>query len=97
MTTIIIAILLLLDLLFYATFLDVILSWLTLLWLNLRPKLLASIMDPFYTKIKKTIPTTFWPFEFTPLILMFILMIIQWLIASYDYDTFSYYRTLIDF
>jgi uncharacterized protein YggT (Ycf19 family) len=97
MTFILITILLLGDILFYTTLLDVVLSWFTLAWVNLRPAFLANIMNPIYSKIKKFIPTVFWPFEFTPLIFMLILTIIDWIIVAYNPEIIVYYKSLFNF
>lgn len=78
--TIFIAIIIFTELLFYIVFIDVILSWVTLVWLNIRPKFIAQIIDPIYSFIKSFLPTTFWPFDFTPIILIMILYFIKWLI-----------------
>ncbi|MDR0772126.1 MAG: YggT family protein [Candidatus Peribacteria bacterium] len=59
MTFIIVTILLLTDILFYATFIDVILSWFGVLGMNLRPAFLANILEPIYKRIKSIIPTNF--------------------------------------
>ncbi|MGB2110775.1 MAG: hypothetical protein ACPHY8_02405 [Patescibacteria group bacterium] len=42
------AIYILLEIMQYIIFADVILSWLTLFGLNIRPKFLADIIDPIY-------------------------------------------------
>ena len=76
MNTILVAILLLTDMIKYIIFIDIILSWLAVFWLRVRPKIVAEIIDPLYSKIKKIIPSTFWPIDFTPIIVLFVLMII---------------------
>lgn len=97
MTTILIAILLLADILKYIIIIDIILSWLTLFWVNFRPKFIAQIIDPIYKKIKNFIPTTFWPLEFAPIILFIILSFIQALIYSYAPNLVWYYKDLLTF
>lgn len=97
MNTILVAILLLTDLITYIVFLDVILSWLTLFWLKFRPKFLGDILDPIYTKIKDTIPTTIWPLDLTPIIIIFLMMFIKWIIFSFDPWVWVYYNDLISF
>lgn len=74
------AILIFLELLFYIIFIDVILSWLILVWLRFRPKFIADIIDPIYNFIKKIIPTTFWPMDFTPIIAIIIIMFLRWIL-----------------
>lgn len=60
-----------LDILSLLVFVDVILSWLMIFWLNLRPQFLASIIDPMYNYVKSIISTTIWPMDFTPIIVIF--------------------------
>ncbi len=67
----------------YIIILDVILSWLLILWIRFRPKILADIIDPFYGFIRKTLPATFWPFDFTPIILILVLDFIRWLLLYF--------------
>jgi len=74
---ILIAVIIFLEILSYLVIIDVVLSWLPLLWIKFRPKFIADIMDPLYTGIKKIIPTTFWPFDFTPLLILFLLFFIE--------------------
>lgn len=73
-----------LQIIFYIVFIDVILSWLTLFWLNLRPRFIADIIDPIYSKIKKILPTSFWPIDFTPIIIIFIIIFFKWIIYSIE-------------
>lgn len=77
---ILIAIIIFTKLLFYVIFFDVILSWLSVFWINFRPKFIADIIDPIYSFVKKFIPTTFWPLDLTPIIIIMILYFIKWLI-----------------
>lgn len=78
--TVLIAVIIFTELLFYVIFIDVILSWLSVFWLNLRPKFIADIIDPIYSFVKKYIPTSFWPLDFTPIIIILILYFIKGLI-----------------
>jgi len=55
-------------------FIDIILSWLPLIWINFRPKFISDIMEPLYKKIKDIIPTTIWPIEFAPIIVYIIII-----------------------
>lgn len=82
--TIFLAILIFFELLLYVIFIDVILSWLILFWLKFRPKFISDIIDPIYNFIKKIIPTTFWPLDLTPIIVIIILMFLRWLIITYN-------------
>ncbi len=74
---IILAILVFLRILLYLIILDVILSWVSLLWINFRPKILKDIIDPIYWYIKKIIPTTIWPFDFTPIVVFIFISFIS--------------------
>ncbi len=97
MNTILIAILLLTDIIKFIIIVDIILSWISILWLNIRPKFISNIIDPIYGSIKKIIPTSFWPLDFTPIILLFILIFIKWLIYSIDPSISKYYLEITSF
>jgi YggT family protein len=77
---ILLIIIIFLELLSYLVILDVILSWLLIIWLKIRPKFVADIIDPLYSNIRKIIPTTFWPIDFTPIIVIILIMFIKWTI-----------------
>ncbi len=91
MNTILIAILLLTDVIKYIIIFDIILSWLMLFWLKSRPKFIADIIDPMYNFIRKIIPSSFWPIDFTPIIILIILIIIKWVVYSIDPVVWEYY------
>ena len=78
---ILVAIVIFLEILSMIVIIDVILSWLTLLWLKARPKFIADIIDPIYEKVKKLIPTIFWPVDFTPIIVILLIWFIKWAIV----------------
>jgi len=61
-----------LELIQYLVFADVILSWIQLLWIKWRPKFLSTIIDPLYDFVKKILPTSIWPMDFTPIIILMI-------------------------
>lgn len=67
----------------YIIFFDVILSWLTMFWLKIRPQFLADIIDPIYKSIKKILPTTMWPIDFTPIVVIITMVFIQWLLINF--------------
>ena len=84
----------LLELMQYIIFADIILSWLRIFWLNIRPKFLADIIDPIYWFVKKYLPTTIWPLDFTPIvILMIIYFLIGWvdILFPWSYTIFKAY------
>ena len=80
MTTIIFTLLIFFELIYYIIIIDIILSWLILFKIRFRPKFISNILDPLYSFIKKTIPTTFWAFDFTPIIVIVFLLFIRWLL-----------------
>ena len=77
---ILLAILIFLGLIQYIVFFDVILSWLTLLWINFRPKFISDILNPIYSNIKKILPTTMWPIDFTPIVILILCSFFKWII-----------------
>ena len=82
METIILAIYFFLNFLQIFIFVDVILSWLTLFWLNIRPKIISDLIDPMYFYVRKHIKTSFWPVDFTPLIILIVISLLQNLIIN---------------
>lgn len=74
---ILLTIIILMEIISYIVILDVILSWLTLLGIKFRPKIIADIIDPLYINVKKYIPTSIWPFDFTPIVIILLLMFIK--------------------
>lgn len=97
MNTLLIAIILLADAIFYIIILDVILSWLSLFWLKIRPKFVSDLLDPIYLKIKSIVPTTFWPLDLTPIIIIFITIIIKSFVFAFDPNIAQYYSDLTKF
>lgn len=80
--TIINTILIFIELIEYIIFFDIILSWLTMLWIRFRPEFIKWIIDPIYKKIRKIIPTTIWYLDFTPIIVILALEAIKTIIIS---------------
>lgn len=81
MLNLVFAVYLFLEIISYIIIADVILSWLTLVWLNIRPVFISSILDPIYKKVKNTIPTTIWPLDLTPIVVILIIAVFQSLIV----------------
>lgn len=81
---ILLIIMIFLKILTYIIFFDVILSWLTIFWLRMRPQFIADIIDPLYKYIKKIIPTTIWPVDFTPIILIMLIIFLEWLLYTFS-------------
>lgn len=91
MKEICLAIIILIDLIYYIIIIDIILSWLSLSWKNFRIKFINSILDPIYEKIRNNIPTSIWPFEFTPIILVLFLIIIKSIVLYISPESGMYY------
>lgn len=70
-------------------FIDIILSWLPLLWINFRPKFISDIMEPMYSNIKKIIPTTIWPIEFAPIIIYIAIVFLIWIFIQFTWWNFT--------
>lgn len=81
--TIFLSVVIFLEILEYLVFLDVILSWLMIFWLKLRPKFLRSILDPIYSTVKKYIPTRFGAFDFTPIVVILLIVFLRGLFVMY--------------
>jgi len=71
------AIIFLTEIIFYIMVVDIILSWLMLFWVRFRPRFISDILDPVYSTIKSILPTTFWPLDFTPIIVIMIIYFIR--------------------
>lgn len=82
MTILILAAVIFLELIFYIVVFDVILSWLSLAWIRFRPKFMRDILDPMYAFVRKYIPSRFWMFDFTPIIIIFSTTFLKTLIIA---------------
>jgi len=81
-----------LDLIKYLIFADVILSWVQLIWIQWRPKFISSIIDPLYKNVKNIIPTTIWPIDLTPIIILLIIIFLTWLVELFFPNTLLQYN-----
>ncbi|EKE30031.1 MAG: hypothetical protein ACD_2C00055G0002 [uncultured bacterium (gcode 4)] len=77
-----------LDLIKILIIVEVILSWFQLFWIVVRIRFLQSITRPIYNSIKKIIPTTFWPIDFTPIIVFIAIQAIYSLILMLNPGVF---------
>ncbi len=82
MITIVFALIIFIWLLEYIVIFDVILSWLTLIWLRVRPRFIRDILDPIYNFVTYYIPTRFGAFDFTPIVVIMILILLRSLLIS---------------
>lgn len=97
MQHILVTILLIIDILKIFIIINIIFSWLKLLWIWIKIDFIDSILDPIYERIKNTIPTTFWPFDLTPAIFFLSLVFFQALINLYDPNAYINYKQMINF
>lgn len=98
MNYILITILLLTDIITYMILIDVIISWVSVfLWAWIKIKFISDILEPIYKFIKKFIPTSFWPIEFAPVILIMVIWLIRWLVSAYDMEIIMTYKDLFKF
>ena len=77
---ILIAIIIFIEIMSYIVIFDVILSWLSIFWLRVRPKFIADIIDPLYKNVKKIIPTKIWMLDFTPIVVFLLIGFIKWIL-----------------
>lgn len=82
MNTIFLSVIIFLKILQYLIFFDVILSWLAIFGIVIRLKFIRSILDPLYRLVKTYIPTRFGAFDFTPIVLIFLLMFLRGIILT---------------
>ncbi len=94
MTFILTALVIVFHLIKYLIFADIILSWLTLLWLKIRPNFIASILDPIYQWIKWKIPTTIWPLDFTPIVILILMEVLIMFIYGLDSNVYNLIKNL---
>jgi len=80
MTTIILTIFILIEVIYYLIIFHIILSWISLLGIVIRIKFIDDILWPLYKYVRKIFPTRIGMFDFTPIILLFTLYFIKWLI-----------------
>lgn len=95
MNIIIFSVLIFLELIQWIVIIDIILSWLLIFWLNLRPKFIADIIDPMYAFVKKHIPTSIWPFDFTPMVIFLIIIVLTILIQIFFPVVYNNYAILL--
>lgn len=94
MEIIIFWILIFLEIIQWIVIIDIILSWLAIFWLRVRPKFISDIIDPMYAFIKKNIPANIWPFDFTPMIIFFVIIFLRALIIIIFPEVSNTYITI---
>jgi len=73
-----------LNIITWIIFLDVILSWGTLIGIHFRPKFIQAITLPLYETVRRFIPSSFSGIDFAPIIVYIIIIFIQSLLISID-------------
>jgi uncharacterized protein YggT (Ycf19 family) len=68
-----------LDFIKYLVIIDIIFSFLPMIWFNFRPKIIQSITEPLYDLIKNLIPTRVWPLDITGIVIITIIYFLVWL------------------
>ncbi|MCD5380344.1 YggT family protein [Candidatus Gracilibacteria bacterium] len=86
MTLILTALALVFIIIKYLIFIDIILSWLSLVGLKVRPEFISSILDPLYIGIKGKVPTTIGPLDFTPIVILIFMELLVMFIYGLDSD-----------
>ena len=84
MTLILFSLLLFLALIQWIVFIDVILSWGTLIGIHFRPKFIQSITLPLYGKVRQFIPSSFGGIDFSPIIVFIAIEIMTKLLIAID-------------
>ncbi|MCK9273156.1 YggT family protein [Candidatus Gracilibacteria bacterium] len=79
---ILLVVLIFLNLIEWVIIIDIILSWAQLLGIRIQIKFIRSITTPIYTKVRKYLPTTFGPIDFSPIVIFFIIQIISSVILN---------------
>jgi uncharacterized protein YggT (Ycf19 family) len=65
-------------------------------WLRIRPKFIANIIDPIYDFVKKHIPTTIWPLDFTPIFIIILINILITFVLNVDPRVAVYFNNLFN-
>lgn len=84
MTLFLFSLLMFLSLIQWVIFIDVILSWGTLIGINFRPKFIQAITLPLYEIVRKFIPSSFGGIDFAPIIIFIAIELTTNLILKID-------------
>ena len=94
MTTIFLWIYLFLQILSFLIIWDIILSWIIIFVWDFRPVWFKDMIENIYLIVKKIIRTNFWPFEFAPMIILFLISFLQILLLSLSPDLLKFISSL---
>ncbi|MDD5197337.1 MAG: YggT family protein [Candidatus Gracilibacteria bacterium] len=84
MTLLLFSLLMFLSLIQWVVFIDVILSWGTLIGINFRPKFIGAITLPLYETVRRLIPSSFGGIDFAPIIVFIAIELITKFILTID-------------
>lgn len=84
MTILFSSLLIFLSLIQWIVFIDVILSWGTLVGIRFRPKFIQAITFPLYDAVHRFIPSSFSGIDFAPIIIFIAIELITKLILAID-------------
>lgn len=84
MTILLFAFLIFLSLIQWIVFIDVILSWGTLIGIHFHPRFIQTVTLPLYETVRRFIPSSFSGIDFAPIIVFIIIEFITKLIISID-------------
>ena len=84
MTLILFSLLLFLALIQWIVFIDVILSWGTLIGIRFRPKFIQSITLPLYETVRRFVPSSFGGIDFAPIIVFIAIEFATKLVLTID-------------
>jgi len=84
MTLLLFSLLIFLSLIQWVVFIDVILSWGTLVGIHFRPKFIGAITIPLYETVKRFMPSSFSGIDFSPIIVFIAIELISKLLIAID-------------
>ncbi len=94
MTTFFLGIYIFLQILSLLIVLDIILSWIIIFVWDFRPVWFKDLVENFYLWVKKIIRTNFWPFEFAPMIILFLIWFLQWVLLYLSPELLKFLSSL---
>lgn len=84
MTIVLFSLLIFLALIQWVVFIDVILSWGTLIGVHLRPRFIQAITVPLYETVRRFIPSSFGGIDFAPIIVFIAIELATKVIITID-------------
>lgn len=84
MTIVLFSLLIFLSLIQWVVFIDVILSWGTLIGIHFRPRFVQAITLPLYETVRRFIPSSFSGIDFAPIIIFIAIQLATNIIIMID-------------